>query len=630
MKTILPWTAAVALALLAGCGTTRWNGVGSREKFENQKFASDQRKDSPRGRPQDAQTARQADPDNAGDPIADTLQKGKFAEDSGDLRTAKARYEEVLNRDPQNAQAHHRLAVIADKQGEFARAEQHYLVALRGLPDDAELHNDLGYSYYQQGKLPEGERELHRALELQPGFKLAQSNLGYLYANRAKQTGNAADRQLAFETFRQFMGDSEAQEALNQIIPAGAGTLAGSAAPNPFAGANGAAAGMANSTGATGAGISAPLPGAAGANPASRHEAAYNDLTRRASNDLSPERIRQGLADIDNPAASRNPIPVIPPGQPVVIGPPAGGGPNIVTARAPYPPANAAPQYPQQPPAYSGAVAPAAAGTPGYPAAQTGTGSPGNGGGFDDLPPPGQPIAGQSWPPATGWENDPTVSTQVQPANLATGEDWTHNGVTSAPTGSGGWDDPRQAAARIGLNAGPGQPFPLTDASGAPMRMDARGMAQPVQGTPTISPSAMMRTVTAPNTGEQFAPASYGAPPPAAGTAAYPPATLAQPNQPMNPSNGQLLPGGARLYMPRNMPPAAPSVDPRGMGQQFAPAPALNPAANPAAAQGTASDGSRPQTMPTTGYEYGPVDPRTGAPMSPSGGGAFTTQPGVR
>ena len=73
------------------------------------------------------------------------------------LEQAEAYYRRVLELQPDNPVANHRLAVIADKQHDYARAEHYYMTALRREPRDPDLLSDLGYSYLLQGRRQDSE-----------------------------------------------------------------------------------------------------------------------------------------------------------------------------------------------------------------------------------------------------------------------------------------------------------------------------------------------------------------------------------------------------------------------------------------------------------------------------------------
>ncbi len=155
--------------------------------------------------------------------VAEFLNKGNAAFQQGLMTDAQASYQAVLQRQPDHAEANHRLAVIADRQSDFATAEKYYRAAITGAPRDSNVLNDLGYSYLLQSRYSEAEQYLTAALRQNPTQANAINNLGVLYAKQGQ-----ADRALA--QFRRTGSEAEAQSKLTRSLPnvpsaAPAGTL---------------------------------------------------------------------------------------------------------------------------------------------------------------------------------------------------------------------------------------------------------------------------------------------------------------------------------------------------------------------------------------------------------------------
>lgn len=72
--------------------------------------------------------------EHAREPLAIFLM-GILLEDEGALEEAAARYQEVLQLDPEHPGAHFYLANLAMRQGEYPQAAQHYAAALEANPD---------------------------------------------------------------------------------------------------------------------------------------------------------------------------------------------------------------------------------------------------------------------------------------------------------------------------------------------------------------------------------------------------------------------------------------------------------------------------------------------------------------
>lgn len=150
----------------------------------------------------------------AANDVTPWLKNAAEAEGRGDLAAAKGLYHKILDKDPNNGEAHHRLAVIADQQQDARTADEHYLKALTINRRDADLLSDMGYSLYLRGKFPESESRLKEALEANPYHRGAQSNLGLVYGRQGKY-----DQALA--AFRQAGTESEAQKNIAQLFPNG-------------------------------------------------------------------------------------------------------------------------------------------------------------------------------------------------------------------------------------------------------------------------------------------------------------------------------------------------------------------------------------------------------------------------
>ncbi|MBM4076749.1 MAG: tetratricopeptide repeat protein, partial [Planctomycetes bacterium] len=113
---------------------------------------------------------------------ADRFREGNQKFKENQLEEARRSYELALSAKPDDPDAHHRLAVIADKLGTFAVADNHYQAALRKRPRDPNLLSDIGYSYSLRGNEPQAERYLQEALTIEPTHKGAMANLGTIFA----------------------------------------------------------------------------------------------------------------------------------------------------------------------------------------------------------------------------------------------------------------------------------------------------------------------------------------------------------------------------------------------------------------------------------------------------------------
>ena len=108
------------------------------------------------------------------------LADGQLALQDDRLEDARHAYTQVLTYSPDNATAHHGLAMAADLTQQWADAEYHYRQALRIRPRDANLLCDIGYSYLLQNRYSEASRYLNHAVEINPQHESAQMNLALL------------------------------------------------------------------------------------------------------------------------------------------------------------------------------------------------------------------------------------------------------------------------------------------------------------------------------------------------------------------------------------------------------------------------------------------------------------------
>jgi hypothetical protein len=144
----------------------------------------------------------------------EALLRAAEAEARGDLDASRAAYLQVVESDPNNATAHHRLGVIADMRQDSQTADRHYAQAYAANRRDADLLCDMGYSLFLRNRFDDSERRLKEALEVNPYHRASLSNLGLLYGKQGKY-----DQALAM--FRQAGTESEAQRNIAQLFPNG-------------------------------------------------------------------------------------------------------------------------------------------------------------------------------------------------------------------------------------------------------------------------------------------------------------------------------------------------------------------------------------------------------------------------
>lgn len=96
----------------------------------------------------------------------------------GDLKRARALYEQVGKRDPDYPRALHYQGLIAHQSGDSRKAVRLIGKALTLTPKDPEMRSNLGNALARLGRLEEARRELERAVALAPDFAGGFNNLG--------------------------------------------------------------------------------------------------------------------------------------------------------------------------------------------------------------------------------------------------------------------------------------------------------------------------------------------------------------------------------------------------------------------------------------------------------------------
>ncbi len=144
--------------------------------------------------------------------VADSLRDGNQRLKEGRLEESQRAFELVLAAKADDADAHHGLAVIADKQQLFGVADNHYEAALRKQPRNANLLNDIGYSHWLRGGDKQAEKRLLEALAVDPGHKGATLNLGTLYGKQGRYED-------AYALLRKGSSEAETQQYLAKLFP---------------------------------------------------------------------------------------------------------------------------------------------------------------------------------------------------------------------------------------------------------------------------------------------------------------------------------------------------------------------------------------------------------------------------
>ena len=102
---------------------------------------------------------------------------------AGELKEAAALYRQILEAQPDHAEALHLLGVIALQTGRPKIAVGLIAKAVARKPDFAEAHSNLGVALVNQGKLDEAVAAFRQAVSLKPDYAEAHANLGTALKN---------------------------------------------------------------------------------------------------------------------------------------------------------------------------------------------------------------------------------------------------------------------------------------------------------------------------------------------------------------------------------------------------------------------------------------------------------------
>lgn len=134
------------------------------------------------------------------------LAMARLSERHGETRTAEQIYRGVLQQDPRNQLALHRLGVLAGQIGENEKAAEHLEAAAQVGPPSSELLNDIGFNLFVMKRLPEAEAAFRQAIAADPQNKAARNNLGLVLGETQRYEESLAE-------FRR--GSSEAEAHAN-------------------------------------------------------------------------------------------------------------------------------------------------------------------------------------------------------------------------------------------------------------------------------------------------------------------------------------------------------------------------------------------------------------------------------
>jgi len=113
---------------------------------------------------------------------AQRLAEARALFDAHDLAAAQLRCEQVLELEPEQADALHLMGLMAHRLRDLDFAAEYFERSVRARPGDAEFLNNLGSVLVDSGRTEEAAMVFRRALALDPGSRDARANLLFVLA----------------------------------------------------------------------------------------------------------------------------------------------------------------------------------------------------------------------------------------------------------------------------------------------------------------------------------------------------------------------------------------------------------------------------------------------------------------
>ena len=127
------------------------------------------------------------------------LREGVSAGNRGEFSAAETIFRQIINIDPNNADAYYNLGLAQYHQGKLDKAIANYQQAIELDPNYAKAYNGLGVALYYQGKLEEAITNYQQSIELDPNYAKAYYNLGNALGKQGKLEEEIANYQKAIE-----------------------------------------------------------------------------------------------------------------------------------------------------------------------------------------------------------------------------------------------------------------------------------------------------------------------------------------------------------------------------------------------------------------------------------------------
>ena len=148
------------------------------------------------------------------------LSLARLMERHGRHEEAEKVYLGVLESDPQDRTACHRLGCLAVRRGEHDQGWEYFHRAASNGDGSAQLLNDMGYLLYLKHDLNSAEGKLRAALRKDPQLKSARNNLGLVLAEQGKPDEALAEFRAAGDEASAYSNLAFVQTKLGQLTEA--------------------------------------------------------------------------------------------------------------------------------------------------------------------------------------------------------------------------------------------------------------------------------------------------------------------------------------------------------------------------------------------------------------------------
>jgi len=164
--------------------------------------------------------------------IADQLNEARGLQESDRRDEAEQLYRQVLQAQPDQAEALFQMASLASEAGRHEEAIQHLRRVIDVVGPRAAYYNNLGHTYEQMGNPHQAVVSFRQALALEPDHPEAHNNLGVVYLALARATEAAVEFEAAIAARPDFAGAKKNLERARALVVMGRSGSADAAAHN--------------------------------------------------------------------------------------------------------------------------------------------------------------------------------------------------------------------------------------------------------------------------------------------------------------------------------------------------------------------------------------------------------------